>query len=568
MIPVLVVTNDPAPAQHPLVQRLRAMPAFEVEIAQRVAPLDYKKGKRRFGAVPPGGVIVVLLDPDQPRVALNDDGEAALLDHLRNSGGLVVAGATLDAWQEHRHLLAALGAPARTKTPRAEIIAETTDCDPLTRRLDPAFAVPDRVDLIADPPPEAVPLLTANWRYRPYTLAYRLPVGAGCVVVMSLGQERAAWDQPALVEFATRAVGAAGGQIEGAPIHVAMIGYGAIGREHGTAISQVAGLHYALVCDRLPTRLAEARSVFPGVRTCTDLAEVADDPDIAAVIISTPPNSHAAVARQMLQAGKHVILEKPFCLTRREADELIALAAAQERTLTVYQCRRWDADYLAIREVIASGSVGEIFHVEAFIGSFDHPCHYWHSDADVSGGAIYDWGSHYLDWILNLVPDGVTHVRGTEHQRVWHDVTNADQTNVYLQFAGGQEALLVQSDIAAALKPKWYILGTRGAIVADWQHATVTSRKWSGDLIEERLAPSEALPIVTVHERAASGAISVRRLDLPAPPPFAFHRNFANHLHNGTPLAVSPESARRNVIVMEAVRRSAAANGATMEIEA
>lgn len=567
MIPVLVVTNDPAPEQHPLVQALRAQPTCELEIAQRIAPQDLKKGKRRFGALPSGGVVVALLDPALPRVALDDDGEAALLDHLRNGGGLVVAGATLDAWQAQRHLLAALGDPVGDKTPLAEIIAETTARDPLTRRLDPAFAVLDRVDLLAEVPPEAVPLLTTSWRYHPYTLAYRLPVGAGSAVVLPLGQVRAAWDQPALVEFAVRAVGAVGGQVEGPPINVAMIGYGAIGREHGTAISQVAGLHYALVCDRLTTRLAEARSVFPGVRTCTDLAEVAADPDIAAVIISTPPNSHAAVARQMLQAGKHVVLEKPFCLTHQEADELIALAAAQARALTVYQCRRWDADYLAIQATIASGAIGDIFHVEAFIGGFGHPCHYWHSDAEVSGGAIYDWGSHYLDWILNLLPDKVTHVRGTEHQRVWHDVTNADHTNVSLQFAGGQEALLVQSDIAAALKPKWYILGTRGAIVADWRHTSVPSRKWSGDLVEERLAPSEALPIVTVHERAANGTFSVRQIDLPPPPPFAFHRNFANHLHNGTPLAVSPTSSRRNVIVMEAARRSAAANGATIEIE-
>lgn len=165
------------------------------------------------------------------------------------------------------------------------------------------------------------------------------------------------------------------------------------------------------------------------------------------------------------------------------------------------------------------------------------------------------------------MPDPVTQVQGTEHKRVWHDVTNADQTTVHLRFAGGQEATLVQSDIAAALKPKWYILGTRGAIVAEWRHTTVQTRAWSGDLVEERLAPSEALPIVTVHERAANGAISVRTLTLSPPPPFAFHRNFADHLHLGMPLAVSPASARRNVIVMEAARHSAANEGAIQHIE-
>ncbi len=73
---------------------------------------------------------------------------------------------------------------------------------------------------------------------------------------------------------------------------VAMIGYGAIGFEHGTAISNVAGLEYALVCDRSEERLAVARKAFPGIETCTDLEQVARDPSIDVVIISTPPNTH------------------------------------------------------------------------------------------------------------------------------------------------------------------------------------------------------------------------------------------------------------------------------------
>ncbi len=558
MIPVLVVTNDPAPERHPLVQGLRALPALAVQIAPGMDAVN------RFDSA---GVVVALLDPAHPYAPLVSGRAAQLLAHVRAGGGLVIAGGTLSAWKEHHELLSALGCSVGWQvTPRCEIIAETTERDPLTRRLDASFAIDDQVALFDDAPEDAVPLLITSWRYRPFTLAYRLTVGAGTVIVMPMGQALAAWGQPNLVQFAARAVGAAAGQREDKPINVAMIGYGAIGREHGTAISHVAGLHYALVCDRMALRLAEARTVFPAVRTCANPVDVANDDAIDAVIISTPPNSHAAIAEQMLRAGKHVILEKPFCLTHREADHLIELAAKQGRALTVYQCRRWDPDYLAIKETIASGTIGDIFYLEAFIGGFAHPCHYWHSDADISGGAIYDWGSHYLDWILNLVPDAVTQVRGTEHKRVWHDVTNADHTNVHLQFADGQEAVLVQSDIAAALKPKWYILGTRGAIVAEWRHTAVASRKWSGDLIEERLAPSEALPVVTVHERGANGKVHARTLALPEPPPFAFHRNFADHLHNGTPLAVTPESARRNVVVMEAARRSAAENGASIAV--
>src|SRR6266852_2831349 len=113
-------------------------------------------------------------------------------------------------------------------------------------------------------------------------------------------------------------------------------------------MSNVPGLEFALVCDRNAERLAVACRAFPGVSTCSDLAQVAEDQSIDAVIVSTPPDTRAAISMQMLRAGKHVVSEKPFCLTTAEADEMIELARERQRTLTVYQCRRWDPDFLAI----------------------------------------------------------------------------------------------------------------------------------------------------------------------------------------------------------------------------
>ena len=169
--------------------------------------------------------------------------------------------------------------------------------------------------------------------------------------------------------------------------------------------AHVPGLEYALVCDRNEERLAIARQAFPGVQTCLNLEQVAEDPTIDLVIVSTPPNTHAAISMQMLQAGKHVVSEKPFCLTTAEADAMIQLAHEQQLALTVYQCRRWDPDFLAIQEIVQRGTIGDVFHMETFIGGYAHPCDYWHSHEPISGGVFYDWGSHYLDWILQLIPD-------------------------------------------------------------------------------------------------------------------------------------------------------------------
>src|SRR5437879_11679716 len=122
-------------------------------------------------------------------------------------------------------------------------------------------------------------------------------------------------------------------------------------------------------------------------------------------------------------------------------------------------------------------------------------------------------------------------VRGVEHKRVWHDVTNADHSSLYLRFANGQEAEFTHSDIAAALKPKWYILGERGAIVGNWRQEVVKARRWSGDLIEERLAPSEAPPDVSVFTRTPDGALHEQRITLPGIPAYPFPTNLAHHLN-------------------------------------
>ena len=503
----------------------------------------------------------------------------ALRAFVAGGGGLFCLGATVDSWLRADPSLADLlgfpldptmddAASAIRRTPPTELIVRVAGDHDTTRRLDTEFTLHATIPQFTYAPADATPLLTVSWRYATISVAYVRRCGEGQVIVCTLADtteggvgadnaDGALWVHPVLRQFLFRAMRYAAGWREGAALNVALIGYGAIGREHGEAIERTPGLTLAVVCDRNPARLLAARERFPQAQTVAELDAIMDDPSVAVAIVGTPPNTHAALARQLLLAGKHVVVEKPFCLTTAEADELVRLAEERDLTLTVYQNRRWDPDFQAIQQVVRAGTIGEVFHVETFIGGFAHPCDFWHSHEPVSGGVFYDWGSHYLDWILTLLPGEVSAVRASAHKRVWLDVTNADQASLSLRFADGCEASFIHSDVAAALKPKWYILGTRGAIVADWRHTTVTSRKWTGDLIEEPLAPSEALPIVTVSIRAADGRIAEQRLSLPAAPRDPFHRNLADHLLAGEPLAVRPRSSRRNIAVMEAAAHSA-----------
>jgi len=509
---------------------------------------------------------VLILDGSVVSFSLEE--EQALCTFVKQGGGHVCIGNAAEVYHEYELLGELLGPLHGFCTPRCEIIAQVVDSNHyITRRVDTTFAVQDAVYLLKHIPSDAEAVWGTTWQYAPCTLAYTRPYGHGRVFCTTLGASSTTQAHPVFQQMLARALRyAAGAETHERPLRVAMVGYGAIGFEHGTAINAVPGLEYTLVCDRNEERLDLARQAFPDISTCTDLADVADDPSIDLVIVSTPPNTHATISMQMLQAGKHVVSEKPFCLTTAEADIMIQLAEQHQRMLTVYQCRRWDPDYLAIQEMVQRGTIGPIFHMETFIGGYAHPCNYWHSHEPVSGGVFYDWGSHYLDWILQLIPDPVVSVRGVEHKRVWHDITNADQASVYLRFAGGQEATFIHSDIAAALKPKWYILGEQGAIVGDWRFESVKTRRWSGDLIEENLAPSESLPELNVFTYNAGGIVQRHPLTLPPAPSYAFHRNLANHLHLGEPLAVPPEQSRRNIAVMEAAKRSAEQGGESITL--
>src|SRR5579872_7267243 len=505
-----------------------------------------------FQYLAPGQVVV--LDGDRGPISVQQ--EELLADFVRRGGGLVCVGNAAEAYHEYAILGEVLGHINGRCTPQSEIIARVATPDHyITRRVESSFAVREAIYLLDIVPADAEILWRTTWHYVAHTLAYTRTYGRGRVFCTTLGSTGSSQSHPVFQQMIGRAIRYASGvETDEQAARVAMIGYGAIGFEHGTAISNVPGLEYALVCDHNESRLAVAREAFPAVRTCTNLEEVMSDPTIDLVIISTPPSTHAEIAMQMLQAGKHVVSEKPFCLTGGEADAMIQLAQEQQRALTVYQCRRWDPDYLAIQQTIKNNTIGPVFHMETFIGGYAHPCDYWHSHEPISGGVFYDWGSHYLDWILQLIPDRVVSVRGIEHKRVWHDVTNADHSSVYVRFANGQEAEFTHSDIAAAMKPKWYILGETGAIVGQWRQETVKTRRWSGDLVEERLAPSESLPELFVYTRELDGLIHEQHLMLPASPTFAFHRNLANHLHNGEALAVPPAESRRNIIVMEAAK--------------
>jgi len=327
------------------------------------------------------------------------------------------------------------------------------------------------------------------------------------------------------------------------PIRVGLLAYGAIGSEHNMAVQKTSGLVLAAVCDTKPERIAAARKVAPDFVGFSDATEMLDSGLLDLVVISTQPNSHFHWAKQSLERGIHVVLEKPMALTTDECDQLIQLSLDKNLLLVVYQNRRFDSDFVTMRSQILSGAIGEVYQFDTFVGGYSRPCDYWHSDSVVSGGAIFDWGSHFIDQILNIINDDVAHVSGQNHKRVWTHATNADHAQVTITFATGKQATFVHSDLAAARKPKFYVLGTLGAIVANWNPAA-----------EPAVADLPA--ILTLHRQdGTSQIIEPKKLE-----EFEFHRSIVDYLTIGTPMSVSAMQSRNVVAIMQAAESSAKCN--------
>jgi len=326
-------------------------------------------------------------------------------------------------------------------------------------------------------------------------------------------------------------------------LRVGLLAYGAIGHEHNLAVQGTDGLELTAVCDTNPARIAAAQELAPSAAAFGDATEMLDSGLIDLVVISTPPNSHHSWAKAALERGLHVVLEKPMALTAAQCDELMALAAEKNSLLVVYQNRRYDADFVTMSRLIADGAIGDVFHYDSFVGGYSEPCTYWHSNAEVSGGAIFDWGSHFIDQILSVIPDDIAHVSGQNHKRVWMHATNADHAHVTITFASGTQATFVNSDLAAARKPKFYVLGTKGAIVGDWDPAA-----------EPAVADLPAILTLHSHE----GSRTTVPLDTVAP--FAFHRSLVEHVTKGAPMQVQALQSRNVVAIMEAAEKSALDN--------
>lgn len=316
-----------------------------------------------------------------------------------------------------------------------------------------------------------------------------------------------------------------------------VVGYGGafnMGRLHLTSMQKNKRMEVAAVCELDPTRRAVANDDFPGIKTYGSVGNMLRGAELDLVTIITPHNTHAKLAVQCLNAGVNVVCEKPLAITSAEVKQMLTTAKKKKVMISTFHNRRWDGDFVVLRDLIRKEKIiGRVFRIEAGFFGYGEQGTWWRSNKEVSGGAIYDWGAHFTDWILNIITDPVDWVSGYQvKNNEWSKYDNEDHSEYTVQFEGGCTATLTMSNLSMSPRPRWRILGEKGSIE---------------DVGGKYLIKA----IVNGRQMRTEVPFAESNWD-------AYYENVYKHLMGRAKLVITPESAGRVIGVLEAANISAA----------
>ena len=246
-------------------------------------------------------------------------------------------------------------------------------------------------------------------------------------------------------------------------IEVGLIGFGLAGRAfHAPVIRAVPGMHLAAILQRTGNEAAEK---YPDVRIVRNLDELLAIREIQLVVIATPNDTHYSFARQCLAAGRDVVVDKPFTTTVEEAESLVQFAKENGRLITVYQNRRYDGDFQALRKLVAEGTLGRIVRFETHYDRYRPQLKpgAWRETTRPGSGILFDLAPHLIDHALVLfgLPEAVTADVRSERENTVAD----DAFDIMFHYPGALRAVLRSSILAAAPRPRFVLFGTQGSFV-------------------------------------------------------------------------------------------------------
>lgn len=249
-------------------------------------------------------------------------------------------------------------------------------------------------------------------------------------------------------------------------LNVGLLGFGMAGRVfHAPFIKAIPGLKLKKIRTNRQQSIELAQSRYPEAEVVTADHEILEDVAIDLVVVATTNDTHYSLAKAALQAGKHVVVEKPFTVTSGQASELIQLARQQNKILTVYQNRRWDSDFKTVKKLLDNKMLGRVVEYEAHFDRFRPiPVSDTWKEAPTPGtGLLYDLGSHLIDQVLYLFGPPVEVAADLRIQRTKGQII--DHFDVTLYYKDGLKATLKSGMLVKQPRPRFQVSGDKGSFV-------------------------------------------------------------------------------------------------------
>lgn len=333
-------------------------------------------------------------------------------------------------------------------------------------------------------------------------------------------------------------------------VRVGIVGLGRSGwSNHATTLPKLPGYVVTAVADAVAERRAEAERTL-GCTAHADYHDLLAAPDVELVVVSTPSHTHADIATAALNAGKHVLVEKPMAASLEQVDRMIAAARGSGRILTVFQNRRLDPDFLKVQEILNSGVLGPIHLVKMGRHGYQRRSD-WQTLRKLGGGQLNNWGAHVIDQALLLL--------GGEYSDLFADLQHTvsagdaeDHVKVLLKGRG----LVIDVEITTACAypvPDWLIMGRYGTLTGstsrlEWKYydpaALPTLVADEGPAPDRSYGKAEQIPWQTETAEVRGGGITAE-----------YYARLRATLREGAPLFVTPESARRQIALFDEIRR-------------
>jgi predicted dehydrogenase len=330
-------------------------------------------------------------------------------------------------------------------------------------------------------------------------------------------------------------------------IHVGIVGFGLSGQAfHAPFLDLHEGFQIKKVVER---KSAKSKKLYPYVEVVDSFDNLIDDPKIDLVVICTPNIFHYPMVKEALEAGKHVVIEKPFMNTSKEADEIIELAKSKDLKIFAYHNRRWDGDFQTIKKIFQSGVLGYIEYYEAHFDRYSpvRSRAAWRDEDQPGGGILYDLGPHLIDqaYVLFGKPEAVE--ADIQAQREGSMVD--DYFRIDLKYPK-RKVVLTAGMLVSEPGPRYIIHGIKGSFIKygiDPQEALLRKgKKPEGEEWGSESPDHWGLITIDYDDLNFDGRIETEPGNY-----MGFYNNVYDVLTRGAELAVKPDEARDVIRIIE-----------------